>query len=98
MDELEILRQRRMREMIYAKSGKVIVYSTTTCPYCDVAKRYLKDKGVEYEDIDVGRDHAKAQEMVQKSGQMGVPVLDINGTIVLGFNQAAIDAALAGKV
>lgn len=73
----------------------VVVYSTPTCPYCVKAKDYLKEKGVEFEDVNVAEDNARAQEMVQKSGQMGVPVLDVNGTVIIGFDQAQIDAALA---
>ncbi|MFH1645763.1 MAG: glutaredoxin domain-containing protein [Candidatus Omnitrophota bacterium] len=64
---------------------KVIVYSTATCPYCIKVKEYLKDKNVEFENIDVGVDQIKAEEMVKKSGQMGVPVIDIEGTIIVGF-------------
>lgn len=75
--------------------AKVAVYSTRTCPYCVMAKRYLSEKGVPYADFDVGADQAKAFEMMSKSGQMGVPVLDVNGTIIVGFDRAAIDAALA---
>ncbi|OIO26555.1 NrdH-redoxin [Candidatus Micrarchaeota archaeon CG1_02_55_22] len=74
---------------------KVIVYSTKTCPYCVMAKDYLTSKGVPYEDVDVGSDRARAQEMVSKSGQMGVPVLDIDGKVILGFDRGAIDAALS---
>jgi glutaredoxin-like YruB-family protein len=64
---------------------KIIIYSTPTCPYCIYAKDFFKEKGVSFEDVDVSRDHAKAKEMVQKSGQMGVPVIDIGGSIVVGF-------------
>jgi len=73
---------------------KIIVYSTQACPYCSMAKDYLKDKGVEFESIDVSQDHDKAQEMMTKSGQSGVPVIDIDGTIIVGFNRPAIDQAL----
>jgi len=72
----------------------VKVYSTPTCPYCIRAKQYLKDKGVDFEDINVGADQEKAKEMVSKSGQMGVPVLDIEGEIVIGFDKTKIDSAL----
>lgn len=72
----------------------VIIYSTPTCPYCHKAKEYLEKKGVAFEDVDVSADAQRQQEMVEKSGQMGVPVLDINGTIIVGFDQAKIDAAL----
>ena len=64
---------------------KVIVYSTPTCPFCIYAKDYFKQNNVPFEDIDVTKDHAKAQEMVTKSGQMGVPVIDIDGSIIIGF-------------
>lgn len=75
----------------------VIIYSTPTCPYCHIAKDYLKSKGFEFEDIDVSKDRAKAEEMIKKSGQMGVPVLDINGKIIIGFDKKAIDEALGLK-
>ena len=73
----------------------VTIYSTPTCPYCKKAKEYLTEKGVAFADINVAADRAKAEEMIQKSGQMGVPVLDIGGTIVVGFDKSKIDAALA---
>ncbi len=72
----------------------VIVYSTPTCPYCNLAKQYFKEKKVEFVDFDVSRDHEKAHEMIQKSGQQGVPVIDINGKIIIGFNRPEIDKAL----
>lgn len=75
--------------------AKVTVYSTPTCPYCHQAKDYLKEKGVEFEDINVAEDKAKAKEMIEKSGQMGVPVLEIGDTIIIGFDREAIDKALA---
>lgn len=73
----------------------VTVYSTDTCPFCVMAKEYLTEKGVEYKDVNVGRDHAAAREMVEKSGQMGVPVIDIDGTIVVGFRPDVFDHLLA---
>jgi len=72
----------------------IIVYSTPTCPYCHVAKEYLKSKGADFEDVDVSKDQKRAEEMIKKSGQMGVPVLDINGKIIIGFNKREIDEAL----
>lgn len=72
----------------------VKVYSTQTCPYCHQLKDYLKEKNVEFEDIDVGADPAKAQEMIDKSGQMGVPVSDIDGEIIVGFDVDAINKKL----
>lgn len=74
--------------------AKVIVYGTDACPFCVKAKDFLKQKNVEFEDVDVSKDQQKAQEMVQKSGQQGVPVLDINGKIIVGFDQPAIIGAL----
>jgi len=72
-------------------SSKVLVYSTPSCPYCVRAKRYLAEKGVKYTDIDVSKNSEQAQKMVKKSGQMGVPVIEINGNIIVGFNQSKID-------
>lgn len=73
----------------------VTVYSTSTCPWCVRAKDYLKSKGVEYRDVNVGEDREAAMEMIRKSGQRGVPVIDIDGTVLVGFDQAGIDAALS---
>jgi glutaredoxin-like YruB-family protein len=73
---------------------KVVVYSTPTCPFCVRAKQYLKDNNIVYEDIDVSRDHARAQEMISRSGQMGVPVIDIDGTMVVGFDKGKIRTLL----
>ncbi len=72
----------------------VRVYSTPTCPYCIRTKQFLKEKDVGFEDIDVSADQTKAEEMVQKSGQMGVPVLDIDGEIIIGFDKDAISKTL----
>ena len=69
----------------------VKVYSTPTCPWCTTAKRYLASKNVPYVDVDVSRDRTAAMEMVRKTGQQGVPVIDIDGNFIVGFNQAAID-------
>jgi len=74
---------------------KVTVYSTPTCPYCVRVKQYLKDSNVGFEDIDVSANAAKAEEMVNKSGQMGVPVLDIEGKIIVGFDKEAIEKTLS---
>lgn len=73
---------------------KVIVYSTSTCPWCTKVKDYLDSKDVPYEAHDVGKDRDKAMEMVKKSGQQGVPVIDIEGDIVVGFDQNNIDRLL----
>ena len=72
----------------------VNVYSTQSCPYCTMVKNYLKEKKVQFSDFDVGRDQRRADEMVRKSGQMGVPVVEINGKVIVGFNKPEIDRAL----
>jgi glutaredoxin 3 len=77
--------------------SKVIVYSTTSCPYCVMAKSWLKDKKVEFEDVNVGLNQDRAREMIQKSNQMGVPVLDVDGEIIIGFDRPKIEAALKKK-
>ena len=74
--------------------SQVKIYSTLSCPYCHMVKDYLTEKKVEFVDYNVGVDQEKAQEMVQKSGQMGVPVVDIDGQIVVGFNRPEIDRLL----
>jgi len=73
---------------------KVIVFSTPTCPYCHQAKAYLKEKGVAFEDVDVSQDHQKAGQMVERSGQMGVPQLWIDDQVVVGFNRPQINMML----
>ena len=75
-------------------SKKVIVYGTPTCPYCIKLKQFLKDKKIVFEDIDVSTDQVKAEEIVKKSGQMGVPVLDVDGQIFAGFDKEAIKKIL----
>ena len=72
----------------------VIVYSTPTCPFCIRAKQYLKENNVQFEDIDVSEDPEKADEMIKKSGQMGVPVIEIDGGIIVGFDKEKIKEAL----
>lgn len=74
--------------------AKVVVYSTSTCPYCVYAKEFLKEKGIKFEDVNVQENRGKAMEMVKKSGQTGVPVLDIDGKIIVGFDREAISRAL----
>ncbi len=73
---------------------KVKVYSTPTCPYCIRTKQFLKENSIEFENIDVSSNQQAAQEMIDKSGQTGVPVLDINGEIVTGFDKDKISQLL----
>ncbi len=74
--------------------AKVKIYSTPTCPWCKRAKAYLDEKGVAYESIDVSGNETAQKEMIDKSGQMGVPVIDIEGKIVIGFDKEKINEYL----
>ena len=73
---------------------KIRVFSTSACPYCLTLKEFLKEHNIEFEDIDVSKNEVVLKEMVEKSGQMGVPVLDINGQIVVGFDKKKISEIL----
>ena len=75
-----------------AKSVKV--YSTPTCPYCNKTKAFLKENDIAFESIDVSQDREAAKEMMEKSGQMSVPVIDIDGEIIIGFDQKALSEEL----
>lgn len=77
--------------------NKIIVYGTPTCPYCILAKQYLEGKKVQFEYVDLSVQRDRVFEIIAKSGQTGVPVIDINGKIIIGFDRGAIDAALAGS-
>ncbi len=72
----------------------VKVYSTPTCPYCVAAKDFLKEKNIDFQDINVAEDREAAKEMVDKSGQMGVPVIEINGEMLVGFDKDKVSKAL----
>lgn len=74
---------------------KVEIYSTPTCTYCAHAKDYFKKNGVAYTEYNVAADTAKRSEMLEKSGQMGVPVIDIDGSIVVGYDEKIIADLLA---
>jgi glutaredoxin-like YruB-family protein len=76
------------------KTKRVVVYSTPTCPHCNTLKNYLKGQNIPFRDIDVSRDQKMAQEMVKRSGQQGVPQIDINGRLIVGFNKPKIDELL----
>jgi len=79
------------------KEHKIKIYSTQTCPYCHMLKQYLDEKGFKYEDIDVAADQKAREDMVEKSGQMGVPVAEIDGETVVGFNKEKINELLGIK-
>ncbi len=73
----------------------VKVYSTPVCPYCVALKAFLKEHNVEFEEIDVSKDEKAAREMIEKTGQMGVPVLEVDGQFVVGFDKERISKLLA---
>lgn len=73
---------------------KAIIYSTPTCTYCKMAKEFFKEKGVTYEEHDVATDVEQRKIMVDKSGQLGVPVIDIEGQIIVGFDRDTVAKTL----
>ena len=73
---------------------RVTLFSTPTCGYCQTAKHYFRQIGIRFRDVDVSRDPAAARDMVRRSGQRGVPVIDIGGQIVVGFDRPKIDQLL----
>lgn len=73
---------------------KIKIYSTPTCPYCVTLKEFLKSKSIAFEDVNVASDAQAREEMIQKSGQMGVPVVDIDGEIIVGFDKERISKLL----
>lgn len=78
--------------------AKVILYSTPTCPFCQKAEDYLREKKIDFENVNVAIDREGLRKMKEKSGQIGVPVLDVNGEIILGFNREKIDEVLRRQV
>jgi len=73
---------------------KIKVYSTPACPYCYALKDFLREHKIEFEDIDVSANQEATEEMIQKSGQMGVPVTEIDGEIVVGFDKEKLEKLL----
>lgn len=76
------------------QTNKIIIYSTENCKFCHMLKDYLTEKGFTYENVDVGKDAAQADIAREKSGQLGVPVTDINGSIIVGYDTEEIDKLL----
>lgn len=72
----------------------VKIYSTPTCVYCAMAKKFLKEKNIEFQEVNVAEDRQSLQEMVQKTGQMGVPVIEVNGKTMVGFNEKVLSQLL----
>ena len=73
---------------------RVLVFTTPTCSWCSRAKSYLKSRGVRFKEVDVSRDARTASDLVRRTGQMGVPVIEINGRPVVGFDQRQVDRLL----
>ena len=98
--ELERIKALKMQRMLHGmqeekKEVKIEVYTTNTCPYCHMAKEYLRQKGVSFEDINLSANPQKAQYMMSNTGQTGVPQINIGGHWVVGFDRARIDALLS---
>ena len=77
--------------------ASVTIYTTPTCVYCNMAKEFFKTNNIAYSEADVSASQDKAKEMFEKSGQLGVPVIDIDGEIIVGFDKPAIRGALKLK-
>ena len=77
--------------------AKIKIFSTPFCPYCVTLKEFLKENQIEFEDINVAQDAQAREEMIQKSGQMGVPVAEIDGQIIIGFDREKISELLGLK-
>lgn len=75
----------------------VTIYTTTHCPYCHMAKEFFKQNNVKFKEINVEENEKAAEEMIEKSGQMGVPVIEIDGKMIVGFDKPAIEKALKIK-
>ena len=72
----------------------VSIYTTETCGYCKIAKDFFQKNNIEFQEFDVGRDLEKRQEMIEKSGQMGVPVITVGSDLVVGFNKPRLSELL----
>ena len=73
------------------------IYSSPTCPYCYILKNYLKEKGFEFEEIDICKETAKKEELIKKTGLATLPVIEIDGQLIIGFDKKKIDEALGIK-
>ncbi len=73
---------------------EIKIYSTPTCAYCITLKKYLEEKGIDFKEIDVSEDKEAADRMIEKTGQMGVPVMEIDGEMIVGFDREKINELL----
>ena len=84
----------KTRKETKKKKNRVIVFSTPTCSYCNMAKQYFRRNKIRFKDVDVSRDEAAARDLVRRTGQTGVPVIDINGRLIVGFDKPQINRLL----
>lgn len=75
----------------------ITLYSTPSCPYCKLVKEYLKESNISFAELDVSQDNESIQKMVKLSGQMGVPVIDVNGQIIVGWNKNALEEVIKAQ-
>ena len=80
--------------MAETTTKRVTIYSTPTCPYCRQAKDYLASKGIAFTELNVATDLDSRNAMVQRSGQLGVPVIEVDGQVIVGFNRGKLDELL----
>jgi len=76
---------------------KVVIYTTSECVYCKMAKKFFEKNSISYEEKDISVDNLAREEMIEKSGQMGAPVIDIGGKIIIGFDEEELSKILAAK-
>jgi glutaredoxin 3 len=95
--ELEAIRAKKLEQMKKPKEPEIIIYSTPSCQYCSMAKSYFKGKGIKFTDYDVSADQDKAREMIAKTKQGGVPVIQIDGRLIVGFDRNLIEETLKKK-
>lgn len=77
-----------------SEKGKIIIYTTSTCPWCLKTKEFFKENNVKYRDVNVQENEKARNEMFEKSGQFGVPVIDLNGAVIVGFDKSALSKTL----
>lgn len=90
----KIRKAKEARRAKKKKQPRVIIFTTPSCGFCNTAKKYFRQQGVRFREVDVSRDEAAARDMTRRSGQQGVPVIDIGGRIVVGFDRPKIDSLL----
>jgi len=77
---------------------KIMIYSTPSCSFCAMAKEFLKENNIPFEEYNVAADLEKRKEMMQKTGQMGVPVIDVDGSVIVGFDKELLAKKVGIKI